>query len=570
MDWRKYAALPAAGKRDESYYIIGLDIGNETTGLAFYNLHDNSPEPIDLSGGYGKPSVPTVMQYIPETKEWVFGEYAILNQGSGTEINLQSLVSQLGRFEQVTIDRREIRVSALLGLFIKELLGNVRNINPKAEIVGIIAAIPEKLSNDGQEELRQAFRQAGYEKELIALVPSRECVLAYHYRNHPLKQEKLLLLDYGSQEVRGGVYSIAASKAETKATVPAHNPSHDKRFHINDITIPTAASAIPATAVSCIFDDKIGTGHIWHDVFALFESHCHAGYHNTRNDENHTKKTGVTSPANHTRKAEDTNTTPTTYHQQLTAFTYQHKDMLFQKNIRTKPAKLYYNFIYPPVQQTITHTQIEQLAAPYNQRFTRLIQDNLEKNTLGRPIHPRDINAVLCVGGGFEMLWAREAIANIFEKSQIHMYRNAKLFTAEGAAQVAANLLGITPGYTFEIEDNHQLEVEIGIKAGDIFLPLAMNGAYWWQSHQSKLVLVNKKVDGQLSLSITQRTATGDKELATHNLTGLPKRPKGTTRLIFDIDFASNTRLTLKITDAGFGELFPKSSYKQEFAIQLA
>jgi hypothetical protein len=103
MHWKQYKNLPKDQKRDESYYIIGLDIGNDSSGIAFFNAAEGMPETIDLSGGYGKPSIPTVMQYIAETREWVYGEYAILNRGVGTEITLNDLIQRLGSFDYVEV-----------------------------------------------------------------------------------------------------------------------------------------------------------------------------------------------------------------------------------------------------------------------------------------------------------------------------------------------------------------------------------------------------------------------------------------------------------------------------------
>ncbi|MCL2361307.1 MAG: DUF5716 family protein [Defluviitaleaceae bacterium] len=507
MHWKTYRDLPPEKKHDETYYIIGLDIGNESTGIAFYNLNENAPEVIDLSGGYGKPSIPTVIQYIPETKEWVFGEYAILNQGAGTEITLSNLLSSLGHREYYEVDGKTIRHTSILALFIKEVIGNVRNINPKAEIVGIIAAIPDRLSNEAQLELRQAFQLAGYEKELLALVPSRECVLAHHYRNCHPAEGKVLLLDYGSSCVRSGVYELR-----------------------ND----------GVTALSNIFNDEIGTGNLLDDVNVFFRE-LFGGE------------------------------TTSGFEQQLSAFTYQHKDLLFQKNIRTKPVKLYYNFVYPPFQQTVTHNYVQQLVAPYSQNFDRLISDALGKNTTERRIAPRDIDAVLCIGGGFEMLWAREAVEDVFALSQIHMYKNPKLVTAEGAAQTAARILGVATGQSYMVEDDHQLLGDIGIKSGDAFLPLALGESYWWQVHEPKLVLVNGKVSGELELFITQRMKEGHEiTLASPLLSGLPPRPKGTTRLKFGVEFISNKRMKIKVSDLGFGELFPRSEYQEEFVVNIA
>ncbi|MCL2404406.1 MAG: DUF5716 family protein [Defluviitaleaceae bacterium] len=527
MNWKRYKDLPLTEKYDETYYIIGLDIGNDSTGIAFYNLYENAPEPIDPSGGYGKPTIPTAMQYIPETKEWVFGEYAILNQGTGTEITLQSLARRLGNSDYLDIGGKPVSVVSILGLFIRELLSSVRNINPKAEIVGIVAAIPAYLSEAAYEELLRAFKHAGYEKELIALIPDRECVLAHHFQGTP-KDEKVLLLDYGSREVRGGVY-VAGSDANVKS-------------------------------LSSLFDDSIGTGMLEDEVYSLFESYYQDQVHDSGNYD----------PGNNDSQLSE----------QLTAFTYQHKDILFQKNIRTKPAKLYFNFVYPPFQQTITHAETEVIIKPYRQRFADFIRDTLEKtlsmgaeptgNTRAKAIPPHDIGSVICVGGGFEMLWAREAVSAIFTQSQIRMYKNTKLVTAEGAAYVAAKILGITKGRSVSIEDNHQLHVDIGISTGDVFLPLAQMGTFWWQKHQSTLILVNSPVNGELNITLAQRTYAGESsQLGNYNLTGLPARPKGTTRLRFGVNFKSNTDMTLSVEDLGFGELFPKTGYAGEFAVKL-
>jgi len=208
---------------------------------------------------------------------------------------------------------------------------------------------------------------------------------------------------------------------------------------------------------------------------------------------------------------------------------------------------------------------------PYVQDFECLILDALGKNIAMRKIPPRDVDVVLCTGGGFEMLWAREAVAGMFASSQIHLYKNTKLAVAEGAAWVAATILGVANGQSIMIEDNHQLDGDIGIKCGDDFLPLALGDTYWWQPHEPKLVMVTGKVSGELGFMVTKRIP-GETEhvLASAKLTGLPTRPKGTTRLRFGVDFMSDTCMKINVSDIGFGELFPKSGYQQEIIVQTA
>lgn len=527
MYWKHFKNLPAEQKRDEAYYIIGLDIGNDSSGIAFYNATERLPEAIDLSGGYGKPTVPTVMQYIEDTKEWVYGEYAILNRGLGTEITLTDLVRRLGNADYIEIARKPVSVVAILGAYIRELLGSVKNINPKAEIVGIVAAVPTYFSDQARTELSRAFKAAGYERELIALVSDRECALARHYANHAREQyqeERVLLLDYGSREVRGGLYHI---KPEIKMS---------------------NAAALHVKCISSLFDDTIGTFGIVSDVCDMFEGFLSA-------------------------KQDGKALTPQ-LREQIAAFVYQNKDMLFQKNIRAKPIKIYFNFAYPPFEQTLSNDDAARLVKPYSARFSRFIRDML---SLGENVMPADISSVVCAGGGFEMLWAREAVNELFSSARTRFHKNAKLIIAEGAAMVASALLDVSDAPAIVIEDRHQLTVDIGLREGANFLPLVERNAFWWQKFPDKLILVNREVgtphgeaDGTLRLQLTARNADGElTPLGTLELPGLPPRPKGTTRLGIGLNFSSDEDATINIRDAGFGEIYPRTDYHEAFEVKF-
>lgn len=534
MNWKEYKALSLEEKRNDIYYIIGLDLGNDSSGMAFYNLSTNSPEAIDLSGGYGKPSMPTVIQYIAETKEWVFGEYAVLNRGAGTEITLRALIERLGNFEYIDVDRRSLSVANVLSLFIKELLGNVRNINPKAEIAGIVATVPAYFCEQACDELKRAFKFAGYEDKLVALVSDRECVLAHHYHSSPVlelksrldvlplqKEERVMLFDYGARELRGGLYNVKS-----------------------------VDGGILATSVSSLFRDDIGVAKINKDIDGFFEAFVR-------------------------KEVSKDKTLTVGFMRQLlehiSAFSYQHRDILFQRNIRTKPVKVYFNFTYPPFQQTITNEQIQSLVRPYSKGFDNFIQDVFAKNISGTPVTPKDIDTVLCVGGGFEMLWAKEAVNAVFTNAQVSFYKNPKMINCEGAAIVAACALGIPGvGAKLELEDTHQLAYDIGLSDGKNFLPLVERNAFWWQSHQSKLILVNQEINGELDLGLCRRTGAGElQNIGSMRLRGLPPRPKGTTRLEVGLNFVSDTEAVVTVRDRGFGEMFPQTGFEKDVQVKL-
>jgi len=514
MNWKKYKQLPPGQKRADNYYIIGLDLGNDSSGIAFYNLHTNTPEAIDLSGGYGKPSIPTAMQYIADTKEWVFGEYAILNHGEGTEITISALMERLGNFDHIDVAGRSLSVAGVLSLFIKELVGNVYNINPRAEIVGICAAVPAYFSEQAQEELRRAFAQAGYEKEFIGLVTDRECALSHYVAAHEAVKERVLLLDFGARELRGGLYNIQTDGNETTIT-----------------------------SLSSVFSEDISTAKTNGLIAKFFEDFVR-------------KEVGKTKPLT-TKLAHQ-------IHQHILAFSYQHRDMLF--HMRGGQIKVYFNFVYPPFQQTITMEEVEYLLKPYVRRFENFIKDVFEKS-ISKGLSPKDIDRVLCVGGGFEMLWAKDAAAKLFP--HVDFYKNPKMVICEGAAIMAANALGLSDA-NITLTDNHQLSFDIGLSDGRNFFPLVERNAFWWQSHLPRFVLVNQEVNGELGLKLCKRTKEGEiSGLANMVLRGLPVRPKGTTRLEVKLNFVSDADFIVNVRDTGFGEMFPESGFERSVEVKM-
>jgi hypothetical protein len=162
-------------------------------------------------------------------------------------------------------------------------------------------------------------------------------------------------------------------------------------------------------------------------------------------------------------------------------------------------------------------------------------------------------------------------VAAVFQNADIHFYKNTKIITAEGAATVAAIMLDAIDGVTVAIEDKHQLSADIGLQAGR-FLPLAERNSFWWQKHPVKYLLVNDAIDGELPLELAERNADGDvRRLLSFSLDGLPKRPKGATRLSVKLKFYSNEEFTVTIRDQGFGELFPRQEgFEKSFDINLS
>ena len=506
MNWKKYKALSKKEKTSEAYYIVGMDIGNDSTTLAIFNFFEDEPEVIDLSGGYGRPSIPTVIQYIIDTKEWVFGEYAILNRSMYREVTVTNLLSRLGYSEYVDIDKKPYSIVALTAMFIREVLSNIKNINPNAEIAGIIAVAPSYFSESALNELEQAFKKAGYESELIKISTDRECIFTGRFRNEPpLLGSKTMLLDYGASGLRGGVYCAL---------------NEEKKSEISCLT--------------SLLSDESGTAQIDRDILELYVK-----FYSEKNSE--PDKSVI---------------------EQLKTFVYQTKSNLF--HIRQKPVKLYFNFAFPPFFATVSAEEADDIIAPHRWQFVSFIDKVLEMNAQNL-LKKSDVDEAICVGGGFEAQWARETVRSLFPKAKILIIKNSNAETALGAATLAAILLGVADGEIYEIQDRHQLTEDIGVytKTG-VFATLAERNSFWWQTRPPRYFILD---EADFSFELHARDANSESRLlATRPLEGLPKR---LTRLKAEIKFISEAEGEALISDLGFGDIFPNSGYVEKISFSL-
>lgn len=507
---------------DETKFILGIDIGTKSTKIASWNVNRKSAELIDMSGGYGTPSIPTVMQYVPENKEWVYGEYALLNRGYFEDITINNILSKLGTKELIDISGKPMNIPSILSRYIKEIIEMCRNINPNGEVVGVVAAIPDYFSDSAKEELRRAFAMAGLDKVLITLMSYRECILRYlYFKQDLINEEKILYIDYGGEEIRGGFIQVN----------------------------PKGGLNLRGESLSFLFDSSLGVKKIDKLLKNLFtEFYC---------DEVGILKTQLTDEIVH----------------QIEIFAYQNKNLLFQNYYKRKPTKLYFNFAYPAFQKTLSTEDMDKLIKPFVEDIRKFINTLLDK-TIDGPVPKEEINKIIAVGGGFEMSWVKELLEKEFMDIPIIYPKEAEGTVSLGACIGAASYLGIIPEREIQLTDKQRLNIDIGIKAisktENRFIPLIEKNTFWWQKPKPKIFILDSKENETLDIPIYRRNEQGEiSAIHTIYLSNLPHRPSRTIRLKFSMNFKQYNTIEAKVSDCGFGELFPPSDFTQTFNIQL-
>ncbi|MDR2899426.1 MAG: DUF5716 family protein, partial [Clostridiales bacterium] len=271
----------------------------------------------------------------------------------------------------------------------------------------------------------------------------------------------------------------------------------------------------------------------------------------------------------------DIKTLPQSIIEQVEVFAYQHKDAIFQKNIPQKGLRLYYNFAYPPFYKVFYKEDRDKIVNPFKNKLVKFLNDLVTAHTTDSdPIELSDISTVLCTGGGFEMLWARQAVEDVLPDSNVCNYKNSKAVAAYGASIISAARLGVINEKTFVICDKLKLNADIGlsvVKDGKTrFVPLFEKNSFWWQNNRKIRILINEAVNGRYSFPLIKRGESGDFiTLGEITVDGFPKRPKGVTEILLHLEYISRDKIKINVKDFGFGEMFPANDINTEQILSI-
>ena len=94
MNWEEYRKqIEELGNLPEDWYILGIDLGTTNSIVSYWDNLNGKPEPIDISNGFGKIPLPSVVQYrkdYDEEGEWVIGEEAYRSMKIYPETTIRS------------------------------------------------------------------------------------------------------------------------------------------------------------------------------------------------------------------------------------------------------------------------------------------------------------------------------------------------------------------------------------------------------------------------------------------------------------------------------------------------
>lgn len=291
---------------------LGIDLGNQSTDLAAYDLTTNSTTLVDISGGYQSPSIPTVLSYLYDEKVFVIGHTARLMIQPDEGCLIENLLTSVRTRQLLFIGEQSFSAISILGEFIHQILTQVTAMNPRTVIEKVVITSEDILLKDIVDSLSLSLQSCGYALDLFEFTPNTKVLGVYFKEMNLISHQKLYLMDYGYQAFR--LYQYQFGEAPT--------------------------------SIQLLCKDDLLSGKLL-DV-QLLELLTET-YRNTYQKQNVTTEELFS----------------------LKQLFFQQYAFFFQKWAQKKDLPLYFTFAYPPKKANLTFEHLDQLMLPYQTRFEK-------------------------------------------------------------------------------------------------------------------------------------------------------------------------------------------------------
>lgn len=538
MNWEEYKKqIEEKEDLPEEWYILGIDLGTTNSIISYWDNINKKPEPIDISNGFGKIPLPSVVQYRKNEDggegEWVIGEEAYRSMKMYPETTIRSIKRKMGTSEKIIIDGKEYLPEEISAKILKELIEHCQSMNPKAEIAGCVVSVPYDFDDAAKKATMKACYLAGLEDKLICLIEEpKAAALAYNFRHSLNKDEKIMVFDFGGGTLDITLFHVL-EKDETRIKLQVISEG-GKAYHGGDNV------------------DEI----IYNYCMGLVES-----------------KTG--------QSAKDM---PVENQAELAMRARETKERLSG----VKSFRIPFTFCVPPFVEQITRDKLEEMISEFADNTRKLVIKALREAYTGA-LTADDIDRVLLEGGSSQMPWVKDMLIGIFnDENKIYSSERPALDISIGATYYAAMKMGLMEAQDvedegragekinveFEVTVPHDIGLEVSNGTKKSFFAMIKRGTSYALAKKSHIFTLSGNTPEDmtsLDLRIVERIDKEDtidecKLIGEVAITGLPERPSGKTKLKVELSVEEEGGMVKgSVEDLGFGEMYAPSGYKFDF-----
>lgn len=532
MNWEEYRKqIEELGNLPEDWYILGIDLGTTNSIVSYWDNLNGKPEPIDISNGFGKIPLPSVVQYLKdydEEGEWVIGEEAYRSMKIYPETTIRSIKRKMGTDKKIEIDGVEYLPEDISAKILTELAEHCQSLNPKAEIAGVVVSVPYDFDDAAKKATMRACEKAGLKDKLICLIEEpKAAALAYNFRHNLEKNEKFMVFDFG-----GGTLDITI-------------------FHV----IEKDKKRMKLQVIS-------EGGEAFHGGDNVDEALCELCYKFIE------EKTG--------QKKEDIAAENVV---EIVSRAREAKERL--SGVRN--FRIPFTFCIPPFVEQISRDSFEELISDFIEKTRKLVLKALRETYTGA-LNADDIDRVLLEGGSAQMPWVKDMLVGIFNnENKIYVSERPALDISLGATYYAAMKMGLLSqpdmetekiSVEFEVTVPHDIGFEIVNNSRKSFYTMIKRGTPYALAKKNQVFTLSGDTEEEmtsLDLKIMERIDKEDtiercKLIGEVHIQGLPKRPSGKTKLKITLLVEEEGGIVKgTVEDMGFGVEYPKSDYFKDF-----
>ena len=528
MLWEQYKADIEAHGLPEDLYVAGIDLGTTNSIISYWDNHNKRPEPIDISNGFGKIPLPSVVQYRAESGEWIIGEEAYRTMSIYPKDTVRSIKRKMGLNEKVVIDSQPYKPEEIAAKILSALALHMQSINPKAELGGVVVSVPYDFDDAAKKATMRACELAGLKDNLICLMEEpKAAALAYNFSHQLNKDEKILVFDFGGGTLDITLFHVAEKDNERIKLVVISEGG--EAYHGGD-----NVDELLAEMCFKLIMEKSGV---------------------SKDDMPPENQIEVSIRARETK----------------------------ERLSGLKTYRIPFTFCIPPFMEQITRDSFEELIRSFIDKTYKLVRKTLREAYTGA-IPPEAVDRILLEGGSSQMPWVRNMLLSIFnDESKIYTSERPALDISIGATYYAAMKMGLlaqpeidaeTATVEFEVTTPHDVGLEIDTNGKKGFFPMIRRGTPYSlakKSHIFSLSADNPDDMTRFNLRILERINKADsfekcKLIGEVEMTGLPRRQSGNTKLRIMLQVTEEGGMVSGIVeDLGMPGEIPPSGYREHF-----
>ncbi|MDR1210077.1 MAG: Hsp70 family protein [Clostridiales bacterium] len=511
------------GSLPEDWFVLGIDLGTTNSVVSYYSPSSGAPETIDVSDGFGKIPLPSVVQW-RDGGEWVVGEEAYRSIKLYPDSTVRSAKRYMGTDKTFRLGGKDYAPEEISAKILEELASRARAINPKAEIAGLVVSVPYGFDDAAKKATIRACELAGLGGGLICLIEEpKAAALAMNFKRELEDGERVLVFDFG-----GGTL---------------------------DITVFSVTEEPPGLTRLTVISEGGDAAHGGDALDAILTEQCYDWIE---------AKTGQTRESIVPENRAEVEIRAREAKERLSG---------------AKSFRVPFTFMIPPFIENLTRERYEGLAAAFIEKTRQLTQKALRGAYKGA-LAPGDISRVLLEGGSSAAPWVRDMLNGVFgDESKIYQSERPALDISVGAAYYAAMKMGLLAGREFSAERRavafsgsvpHDIGLEVTNGAKKVFYTLIRRGTPYALARKDAVFTLSGSRPEDMTrfdLRVLERINRDDpvedcRLIGDIEVTGLPPRPSGGTRLRITLSAAEEGGVVSgMVEDAGGG-------YKRNFTPQ--